>query len=448
MAILDPSLAATIPDPADLLAARQGDRAAIARLKAFHGRGRSQSRAQSRSQEQSTTQSSDISSVSFVPFHPSLKRRLKRLDRMGAHAALAAPQPKMWIVVFVMSLLFAPLLLLLIALFLLLIAIMTMASLTFLVCLAGGDPQDIPARCALSGEPAGFIRRERLRISPEVIGIAVVVVAAIWMIAAFNGLVALRTRVQTAWAQIDVQLKRRHDLIPNLVEAVRGYMQYERSTLEAVTQARAHAMAAGGNVEQRSAAEAALTAAIGRLFAVVENYPQLRAVENVQMLQEQITSTENRIAYARQFYNDEVMKYNTLAGNFPPESLCWNVGFFPVSDVHGSGLGPGQRASKDLGKGLKRPAAALSVRANADGLEKTIPLLFPISALSIPRIIAAAVRIPCLREFCDDFAFPRTVFGPVDLRAFFRFAASCFSVIVFSSVLRRYIPSFTPRLGQ
>lgn len=168
-----------------------------------------------------------------------------------------------------------------------------------------------------------------MRISPEVIGIVVVVVAVVWIIASFNGLVALRTRVQTAWAQIDVQLKRRHDLIPNLVEAVRGYMQYERATLEAVTQARAQAVAAGGNVEQRSAAESALTAAIGHLFAVAENYPQLRAVESVQMLQEQITSSENRIAYARQFYNDEVMKYNTAQSTFPRNLFAGTLGFSP-----------------------------------------------------------------------------------------------------------------------
>ena len=168
-----------------------------------------------------------------------------------------------------------------------------------------------------------------MRISPEVIGIVVAVVAVVWIIAAFNGLVALRTRVQTAWAQIDVQLKRRHDLIPNLVEAVRGYMQYEHSALEAVTQARSQAMAAGGNIEQRSASEAALTAAIGRVFAVAENYPQLRASENMQMLQEQITSTENRISYARQFYNDEVMKYNTAQSTFPRNMLAGLFGFSP-----------------------------------------------------------------------------------------------------------------------
>lgn len=159
-------------------------------------------------------------------------------------------------------------------------------------------------------------------------------VAVIWIIAGFNGLVASRTRVQTAWAQIDVQLKRRHDLIPNLVEAVRGYMQHERSTLESVTQARSQAMAAGAagaKVEQRSAAETALTAAIGQLFAVAENYPQLRAAESVQLLQEQIVSTENRIGYARQFYNDEVMKYNTARSMFPRNLLAGLFGFSPAT---------------------------------------------------------------------------------------------------------------------
>ena len=168
-----------------------------------------------------------------------------------------------------------------------------------------------------------------MRISSEVIGIVVAVVAVIGVIAEFNGLVALRTRVQTAWAQIDVQLKRRHDLIPNLVEAVRGYMQHERATLEAVTQARAQAIAAGGNVEQRSAAESVLAATLGCLFAVVENYPQLRAAENVQLLQEQITSTENRIAFARQFYNDEVMKYNMAQATFPRNLFAGMLGFSP-----------------------------------------------------------------------------------------------------------------------
>jgi LemA protein len=167
-------------------------------------------------------------------------------------------------------------------------------------------------------------------ISPELIVIVVAAVAAIWLVSAFNGLVALRNRVRNAWAEIDVQLKRRHDLIPNLVESVRGYMQHERSVFEAVTQARAQAMAAGGNVQQRSVAESTLTAALGKLFALVENYPQLRAVENVQLLQEQLTSTENRIAYARQFYNDEVMKYNTTQSIFPRNLFAGLLGFSPA----------------------------------------------------------------------------------------------------------------------
>lgn len=150
----------------------------------------------------------------------------------------------------------------------------------------------------------------------------------VWIIAAFNALVALRVRVQNAWSDIDVQLKRRHDLIPNLVEAVRGYMQHERSTLEAVTQARALAVAApSGDLPQRIAAESALSGALGKLFAVAENYPQLRAVESVQLLQEQLTSTENRIAFARQFYNDEVMKYNTAQSTFPRNLFAGMFGF-------------------------------------------------------------------------------------------------------------------------
>ena len=161
--------------------------------------------------------------------------------------------------------------------------------------------------------------------------LAVAAVAVIWLIATFNSLVGLRVRVQNAWAEIDVQLKRRHDLIPNLVSAVQGYMAHERSTLEAVTEARTQAMAAGANVAERSAAESALTGALGKLFAVAENYPQLRAVESVQLLQEQLTSTENRIAFARQFYNDEVMKFNTAQATFPRNLFAGAFGFSPAT---------------------------------------------------------------------------------------------------------------------
>ena len=168
-------------------------------------------------------------------------------------------------------------------------------------------------------------------ISPVAIGIVVATLVLIWLIAGFNGLVALRNRVQNAWAQIDVQLKRRHDLIPNLVETVRGYMQHERSVFDALTDARAQAIVAGSNIPVRTAAESALSGALGKLFAVAENYPQLRAVENFQILQEELTSTENRIAYARQCYNDEVMKYNTTQSTFPRNLFVRMLGFSPAS---------------------------------------------------------------------------------------------------------------------
>lgn len=154
----------------------------------------------------------------------------------------------------------------------------------------------------------------------------------IWLVAVFNSLVRLRVRVQNAWADIDVQLKRRHDLIPNLVAAVQGYMAHERSTLEAVTQARTKAVASvGGSIADRSQAESALTSTLSNLFAVAEGYPQLHAVESVQLLQEQLTSTENRIAFARQFYNDEVMRFNTLQATFPRNLFSGLLGFSPTA---------------------------------------------------------------------------------------------------------------------
>ena len=168
-----------------------------------------------------------------------------------------------------------------------------------------------------------------MQISPGLIGLAVLAVLLIWVATSFNQLVAQRARVRNAWAEIDVQLTRRHDLIPNLVESVRGYMQHESSTLNSVTQARAQAMAVGGNLQQRAVAESALTQAVGKLLAIAENYPQLRAIEGVQQLQEQLVSTENRIAYARQFYNDEVMKYNTVQATFPRNLFAALLGFSP-----------------------------------------------------------------------------------------------------------------------
>src|SRR5687767_2210147 len=157
--------------------------------------------------------------------------------------------------------------------------------------------------------------------------VLLVVIAAIvlWVIAAYNGLIALRNQVFNAWKQIDVQLKRRHDLIPNLVNTVKGAMQFERDTLEAVVQARNQAIAVergGGSVAQTAAAEAALSGALGRLMAVVEAYPDLKATGNVAQLQEELTSTENKIGFARQLYNDTATQYNSTQQQFPANMVA------------------------------------------------------------------------------------------------------------------------------
>ncbi|HXE82463.1 MAG TPA: LemA family protein [Gemmatimonadales bacterium] len=155
----------------------------------------------------------------------------------------------------------------------------------------------------------------------------IVVVLGFWFMSAYNGLIALKNQVFNAWKQIDVQLKRRHDLIPNLVETVKGAMNFERETLEAVVSARTKAMAVQGpsagaapsaqQVQQTAAAESQLSGALGRLFAVVEAYPDLKATGNVAQLQEELTSTENKIAFSRQLYNDTATQYNTKQQQFP-----------------------------------------------------------------------------------------------------------------------------------
>ena len=145
-------------------------------------------------------------------------------------------------------------------------------------------------------------------------GIAGVVV--IWFVGTYNILVAIRNRVRNAWSQIDVQLRRRYDLIPNLVETAKGYMKHERETLENVTKARQQGIDAK-NVKEQAAAENMITGALRQLFAVVENYPDLKANQNMLALQEELTSTENKISFARQFYNDNVMKFNTKVQSVP-----------------------------------------------------------------------------------------------------------------------------------
>ena len=163
-------------------------------------------------------------------------------------------------------------------------------------------------------------------MSGSFIALIIVVVIAGWPVLAYNGLVTLRNQVQNGWRQIDVQLRRRHDLIPNLVEAVKGYMQFERDTLTQVVEARAKAVAAP-DTPTRIAAENQLTGGIGRLLAVMENYPQLKADQNVARLQEELTTTENQIAFARQAYNDSVMRFNTRLQTFPSNMIARNTGF-------------------------------------------------------------------------------------------------------------------------
>lgn len=158
-----------------------------------------------------------------------------------------------------------------------------------------------------------------------IVGILVLLLAG-WLILTYNGLVTLRNQLENAWAQIDVQLKRRYDLIPNLVETVKDYMEYEQEVLTHVTEARSRAVSAQGPAEQAEA-ENFLTGALRQLFAVVENYPELKANENVIRLQEELTSTENRIAFSRQFYNDNVMRFNTRLQTFPTNLIAGLLGF-------------------------------------------------------------------------------------------------------------------------
>lgn len=156
---------------------------------------------------------------------------------------------------------------------------------------------------------------------PVLILFGVLVVLVLVLFGMYNGLVRLRQETNNAWSQIDVQLKRRHDLIPNLVETVKGYMQYEQETLEKVIQARNHAVAAV-NMREKAEAENTLTRALGGLFALAENYPELKASENMAQLQEELRSTENKIAYARQYYNDVVTEYNTKLEQVPTNIIA------------------------------------------------------------------------------------------------------------------------------
>jgi LemA protein len=176
------------------------------------------------------------------------------------------------------------------------------------------------------------------------IPLILVALVVVWLVGIYNRLVSLRNRFKNAFSQIDVQLKRRYDLIPNLVETVKGYMKHERETLEAVIAARNQAR----SVEQRAAAspgdpaamrelaqaETALTSSLGRMFALSEAYPDLKASSNMQQLQEELSSTENRVAFARQAYNDSVMQYNTYRESFPQNQIGGAFGFTAAEPFH------------------------------------------------------------------------------------------------------------------
>jgi LemA protein len=159
--------------------------------------------------------------------------------------------------------------------------------------------------------------------------LVIVVVLVFWAIASYNRLVGLRNQVLNGWRQIDVQLKRRHDLIPNLVNAVRGSMDFERDTLTAVMEARAKALTATGPADAAQK-EGQLTQALGKLFALAENYPTLKSNENVRALMEELSATENKVGFSRQFYNDIATKFNTAQQVFPTNIFAGMFGFKPA----------------------------------------------------------------------------------------------------------------------
>lgn len=166
-------------------------------------------------------------------------------------------------------------------------------------------------------------------MSPTLIVLILVVVVLLWLVLAYNGLIALRNRVDEASADIDVQTKRRYDLIPNLVESVKGYVKQEKGVLEEVTAARANAIAAGekGSLEDQAKAENMLTGALRSVFAVAENYPDLKSSANFQQLSAELTDTEDKIQAARRFYNANVRDYNTKVQVFPTNIFARSLGF-------------------------------------------------------------------------------------------------------------------------
>ncbi len=189
---------------------------------------------------------------------------------------------------------------------------------------------------------------------PTILLLGLIVAAVIWLIATYNGLIALKNQVLNGWKQIDVQLKRRHDLIPNVVQAVKGAMDFERDTMEAVISARAKAVNATG-VKEVAQAEGMLTQALGKLFALMENYPNLKATANIAQLQEELTTTENKIGFARQLYNDVATQYNTKQMQFPTNLVAGLAKATPADlwEIEDAG----ERAVPTVDLSMKKPSA-------------------------------------------------------------------------------------------
>jgi LemA protein len=164
---------------------------------------------------------------------------------------------------------------------------------------------------------------------PLILFACLIGVLGLWAMFTYNGLVGLRNQTLNGWSQIDVQLKRRHDLIPNLVSTVKGAMEFEQTTLTMVVEARNKAVGASGPADAAQK-EGMLTQALGKLFALAESYPALKSNDNVKMLQEELATTENKIGFARQFYNDVVMRFNTAQQTFPANLLATSFGFKPA----------------------------------------------------------------------------------------------------------------------
>jgi LemA protein len=202
--------------------------------------------------------------------------------------------------------------------------------------------------------------------------VIVIVVLLVGLWAGYNGLVKKRNRTQEAWSEIDVELKRRHDLIPNLVSTVQGYAAHERGTFEAVTQARANAVTAGatGDPSQIAPAENALSGALRSLFAVAENYPQLRAVESFVQLQETLTATEDKVEYARRYYNTSARDYNIALQSFPRNVIAGPFGFKAVAFF---GADEEDRAVPQVSFSSSEPGAASPSPVPAAGSEGPPP---------------------------------------------------------------------------